>query len=364
MISAGLLLALLRRLVPEATAFGAIALAGVWLVHPVHADSALLASGRTALLSNLFVFAALLACYRSRWLMALLFGLACFSRETAIAALLPLMVLTAARHQGAIRPTVRWLAPTFVVASAVLLWLLTTPRYLALAEYSMLGRPFWESFIAQVGAVPAGFSLLVNPTALSIDYGIALPTSILDLRFLLGALLYGAAGVGIVMFIRRSPAAAVGLALWLAALLPTQSVVPKLDALTNRPLSLGLAGLILALTPLLAIGIRWAGSFVTSARRTRVERAVPLAVFALVAMLTFSTATRANLFRSELQLWQDAAAKSVVNERPHLQYAVLLRLEGRVREAREALKTAARINPFNGDVTTLARIVRTEEDGR
>jgi hypothetical protein len=56
--------------------------------------------------------------------------------------------------------------------------------------------------------------------------------------FLLGLLLYFGAAAGALYLCRRSPAAAVGLALWLAALLPTQSVIPKLDALANRPLSL------------------------------------------------------------------------------------------------------------------------------
>jgi len=51
----------------------------------------------------------------------------------------------------------------------VLTWILATPRYLHLAEYSFLGRPFWGSLAAQVGAVPVGLGLLVNPSAISID---------------------------------------------------------------------------------------------------------------------------------------------------------------------------------------------------
>jgi hypothetical protein len=80
--------------------------------------------------------------------------------------------------------------------------------------------------------------------------------------------------------------------------------------------------------------------------------------------LVIATAARADLFRSELRLWEDAAAKSVVNERPFLQYAVLLRNDGRARDATAALAKAARINPFNGDVTTMARILRIEENLR
>ena len=80
------------------------------------------------------------------------------------------------------------------------------------------------------------------------------------------AFLYAAAATAIVALIGRSRAVAVGLALWLAALLPTQSFVPKLDALTNRPLSLALAGLLLATAPLIAAAIRPATNLARRAR--------------------------------------------------------------------------------------------------
>jgi hypothetical protein len=60
-------------------------------------------------------------------------------------------------------------------------------------------------------------------------------------------------------------------------------------------------------------------------------------------------------------LWQDAAAKSRVNERPYLQYAVLLAHEGRQREALEALAAAARINPFSSQISTMTDVIRRRE---
>jgi Flp pilus assembly protein TadD len=65
-----------------------------------------------------------------------------------------------------------------------------------------------------------------------------------------------------------------------------------------------------------------------------------------------------------LKLWQDAAAKSRVNERPHMQYAVLLLEEGRYREAREALSTAQRINPFSSQIATMSRLFQSREVSR
>jgi hypothetical protein len=350
--SAGLLFLLIRRLAPDAALLTTTMLAALWFVHPVHADSVLLASGRTAVLSGLFVIAALLALDRSRrWLAAVFFVLACLSRETALAALVPLGALAAARHPGSWRALVRECTPLLTAGVIVVGWMLMTPRYVQLGEYSMLGRPFLASVIAQVGAVPVGLGLLFRPASMTIDYGLSLPVSPTEPLFLLGLLLYLGAAAGIVFFLRRgSCAAAVGLALWLAALLPTQSVIPKLDALTNRPLSLALAGLLLACVPI-----------AEAVRRRTSALAVPCGVVTIVVVLTMATAHRAELFRSELSLWRDAAAKSRVNERPHVQYALLLDQHGRHHEALAALSTAAQINPLSSHIARLTRVVRRRE---
>ncbi len=255
-VSAGLLLLLIGRLAPGAAPLGAAWLAAIWFVHPVHADAVLLASGRTAVLSNLFVIAALLALDRSRRsLSALLFGLACLSRETAVAALLPLAVLAAGRHRGRLKGLFHELAPLLAAGALVLCWILTTPRYLQLGEYSLLGRPFQTSLASQVGAVPVGLELLFHPAALSIDYGIPLPSTFTEPLFLLGVLMYFAAVAGICPVdssftrSRRGPGVVAG------GIAADSIILPKLDALANRPLSLALAGVLLAIAPLVGAAL-------------------------------------------------------------------------------------------------------------
>ncbi len=378
-ITAGLLFLLIARLAPDAAprsaTWGAVFLAAIWLVHPVHADSILMLSGRTAVLSTVFLLAALLALERSHsWWAALLFVLACLSRETALAGLLPLAVLATSRPGARPREVLREIAPLLIASAIVFLWILTTPRYVDLAEFSFLGRPFWPSFSSQVGAVPVGLWLLFNPSALSIDYGIPLPTKPLEPMVLLGLAMYVAAAIGIFVFLRRSRPVAIGLALWLAALLPTQSLIPKLDALTNRPLSLALAGLLLVAAPLLAVGWSWlrvkpAGM---SGEQTASQPAsgVPAgtrwvaacSAVALLLVLTTATTRRAEMFQSELSLWQDAAAKSYANARPHLQVAMLLKDQSLHHEALEALSTARTIDPFSSRINALWSVYRKDEE--
>ena len=373
-LSAGALYLLVARLRgSKAASWCALLVSALWFLHPVHADSVLLLSGRSALLSGLFLLTAMLAMEHSRrWLAALLFGLACLSRETALAGLLPLAVLTLSGPAVSFRATLRQLAPALLTALMALGWMLATPRYHQLAEFSFLGRPFWHSVSSQIGAVPVGLGLLFNPSALSIDYGFPLPTGISEPLFLLGVALYAAAALGVVLWLRRSRIAALGLAMWLAALLPTQSVVPKLDALSNRPLSLALAGLLLTAVPLLvatksrlrARSHGAAGHHETGILSARAQFAVAGSGVTLCAMLAIATVHRATLFQSELALWQHAASQSQSNYRPHLQYARLLNQANRVSEARAALRTAQRIDPFSADVAAFAQAYFPQEYSR
>jgi hypothetical protein len=205
-----------------------------------------------------------------------------------------------------------------------------------------------------------GLGLLLRTASLSIDYGIPLPTRFSAPAFAFGLFLYAAAAVAVVALIKRSPAASAGLALWLAALLPTQSFVPKLDPLTNRPLSLALAGLLLAGAPLLAA---WMRSFraVAKPRASWGPLGSLVCGIVLFAVTASATAQRAALFRSELALWRDAAIKSSANVRPHLQYAVLLKRAGRDRDAWSAADAAHRIDPLNSQAATMARVFRPGE---
>ena len=367
-VAATLLLLLVLRLEPRLGWHGAFLVAAVWLVHPVHADSVMAVSGRSALLGGLLLLAALLAMETRRPILsAVLFALACLSRETVLGGALPLAVLATTRPGTTARR--RWLdvTPLAIAGLAALAWVLTTPRYLALAQYSLSGRPVAKSAYAQVGAVPVGLELLVRPSRLSVDYGVPLPAHPLETLFVTGVVLLAAAATGVVLASARgSRTVAIGLALWLAALLPSQSLIPKLDPLTNRPLSLALAGLLVAAT---GVGVSFFERRAWYRPPDRQPAVVPARVasgacLVLVALLAVAAAGRSRLYRSELSLWADAAAKSRSNARPHLNYAVLLKEEGRNLEAWEVVSAAHAIDPFSSRVAALWETYRPAEEER
>jgi tetratricopeptide (TPR) repeat protein len=334
-VAATLLALVLARITGEER-WGLLAL--VWALHPIHAEALLAVSGRSAALSGALVLAALLAQLRARPLLAAsLLLAAALARETAIAAALPLALApVAADRAGAGSRRARpW--PLLLATLAAALWLVSVPRYRELAEFSFLGRPWAESVAAQVAAIPQGLALYLRPDLLSADHGSPLPVTLASPGFWLGVgCLATASAMTVLAFRRRAIAVAVGLALWLAAIVPTQTLVPKLDPLTERPLGLALAGIVIAAVCPLAAASR--------AMRARTVLAVGSA---LVFMLAIATVARGRLYASDVALWADAARKSTANPRPHVNLGVALVAAGRPDAARDAFRAALRIDPLD-----------------
>ena len=82
----------------------------------------------------------------------------------------------------------------------------------------------------------------------------------------------------------------------------------------------------------------------------------------VLVMLAGATAQRSALFRSELALWEDAAAKSSASARPHLQYAMLLKSAGRAREAWHQIAIARGLDPFSARIEILHKAWRPESE--
>jgi hypothetical protein len=349
-VSAALLCLVMQRL----GASRPLAVAGSWLwaVHPIQADSVLAVAGRPCVLANCLVLGALLAMLKRRHVLAAgLFAGAVLARETAMAAIFPLAVAEIASGKGKPLQHLKRLEPVACVLLLGAAWLLVHPRYEALADFSFHARVWSASTVAQVAAIPLGFSLFLRPWALSLDHGEALPTSPSSPLFLLGVALYAAMAVGLWLALRRRrPGIAVGLALVIASLIPTQSIVPKLDPLTERPLSGVLAGLMLVAVA--CAGRRATRSDASGARWWRLRL---FAVIAATLWMGAATIARGALYASDVDLWESAAHLSVAKARPHFNFALALVKQGRMQEAARAAARAAQLDPFDSEMTNLAQ---------
>jgi hypothetical protein len=344
--TSGLLFVLAARL--GAGLWAASAAAVLFAVNAIHAESVWALAGRGAAMGLSLLVAATIAQLRGRrWLAAGLFLSACLCRETCITGALPLVAIELARRRGQVLTR---LEPVATVVLLVIAFVAQNARYRELIDYSARGRPFGWSVAGQVEALPYGLSLYVRPGALSIDHGEPLRHSFSAPGFWLGvAALAAFAALAIWAVWRRRPLVATGATLVLAALLPTQTLIPKLDPLTERPFAAAFAGVVL----LFAAAVR--ALFRQKARRAA------LAIVTIASLLSIqSTLARGSLYASDVALWRDAAEKSVVNPRPHYNLALALREAGRREEARNALARAREIDPFDSEMRALAAQLEAE----
>lgn len=327
---------LARRRLGDATA--ALAAALVFAVQPAHAEVVAYVSGRsTGLMTALLVWGfcchelARTAARGARgWRAASVacFVAACLVKEVAVVfpALLALWEWT---RDGALPR--RLLAATTAAALAVLGLCALSPRYRTLAGFSLALRDPLESLAVNLRAVPAMLSHWVRPWALSIEHELAAASAATTA---VGVATLGAFGVAIASR-RRAPLVALAAGWTLVALLPTNSLVAKLDPVTEKPLYLAWVG------PALL-----AGAGATWLRQAAGTRAMALASVLLVATGVGFSAQRVEVWSDARLLWADATEKAPGKARPWVNLGVAWLHDDPAASAR-ALREALRRDPGN-----------------
>ena len=331
-----LLLMLLRRALALTGVDRAVATVAVllWALHPALTETVSYASGRSMGLSTLLLITALLAATgpTPRPILAGLCALlAPLARETALVAPLLLLAwqITITRGDAPRRAFLR-AAPVWIGTLLAALIIATMARHRDLVAFSLDQRGPIDSLRANLFAIPEILRLWIAPWELSIlpaqpvIYGwtdgptllrlaclIALPAVALTLR-------------------RRAPVEALAILWTLLVLIPTNTILWRVDPVAIRPLYLAGIGLSLLISLALA----------------RLPFGLWLAV-ALAAPLGAMTFTRAMLYRDEVALFADAAQKTPLEPRAYRMLGLALANAGRVAEAREALDKALRLDPFD-----------------
>lgn len=335
--AAGLVAVLLDRALSlagqkDARAHRVAALAtALWALHPALTDTVTYVSGRSAGLSSLLLLAALVAATgeRSRpWLALLAAALAPLARETALVA--PLLLAVWQVTVGAGQPDrLRRAAPVWAGAGLAAIILATMPGHRELVGFSLDQRGPLDALRANLFAIPEILRLWAEPWQVSllpaqpVVHGWGEAATLLRL-----AALAGLAGGALAM--RRSWPVASFAVLWgLVALLPTNSLIWRVDPVALRPLYLAGPGLSLLLA-LVLMRLRFGG-------------ALGLALGLGLGAMTFQ---RAMLYADEVALFADAARKAPGDARTQMMLGLALANAGRTEAAREALEQALRLDPF------------------
>ncbi len=352
----------------------AFAAAALFVTHPLQTESVTYVVQRFTSLATLFYLAAVLL--YARWRLAaeadrpprrsvvsyvVALSMAALAMRTKeIAFTLPFAVtLYELVFFG--RPTARraaWLAPFFAVSALVPLAFVTFDRPVAemmsdaaAVTYVQTRLSRLEYLATQLTVIPRYLLLLLFPAGQNVDHDPALQHAFLTWPVLAGlgvvlALLAGAVALcrgareGR-MWASVDPAARLvgfGILWFLLTLSVESSVIPIVDVMVEHRLYLPLAGLIPALVTAFGLGVRRAAP-------ARVGRAVAAVGLAVAVYLAVATYLRNEVWRSEVALWADAAAKSPSKPRPHYNLGLALARAHREEEAIPELQRNVQLDP-------------------
>lgn len=344
LVAATLAFLLLRRAwrtTPDAAQL-ALAVCLIWAVHPALTESVTYLSGRSMVLSSMLVLGALLAATADRprpvvaFLCALLAPLA---RETAL--VLPLILVWwrfTVGPRGRDLPV--WLGAMLAAAVMALL-----PRHRDLVAFSLEMRSPLLALRDNIHAAAETLAFWFTPWRVTIMPDAPPPhawTELATLVRIAGFLV--AFGLAIALR-RKAPVTAFGMGLALIALVPSNTIVWRVDPVAIKPLYL--AGLGLTLVA------------VDGARRLAGAR-ITLVVAAVLALaLGVQTHLRNTLFQNELALFADAVAKTPDNAEAWIAYGSALLNARRYDEAEAALTRGLDLAPQDERAMNLIRVIAT-----
>jgi hypothetical protein len=251
-------------------------------------------------------------------------------KETAWTLPLALWLWEAARPDGGWRAGLRRTRMHWATLGLGAAAILALPAYRRLLAASLTARGTAENLLTQVGGV---FYLLTQPLfllRLNIDPDLPVRTAASAGLALQGAVLVGLIALGMVALCRR-PWLGLGALWFFLHLLPTNSVLPRLDVANDRQLYLAMVG-----PALIAAVALWH----CPARAARWGT-----VAALALLLGGATVLRTREFRSELALWEATVRTSPGKARAWNNLGYAHQLAGNREAARRAYRQALSLDP-------------------
>jgi tetratricopeptide (TPR) repeat protein len=324
----------------------ALAVALLWLVHPLQTESVTYIIQRAESMMGLCYLLTLYCVIRGAdsadgrlWYGAGVIACAAGMGTKPVMVTAPLMILLYDRAflAGSFREALR--QRTWLYSGLAATWALL-PVWLAAGrgEWNASAGPAYpavgpvEYALTQPGVILHYLRLSLWPHPLCLDYAWPIARTWADILppLLVLAVLLGAT----VWAWKTDPAWGFWGAWFFLILAPSSSVIPIADAAVEHRMYLPLAAVVtLGVSGLHAVAGRRAG----------------IVVAALAVALGYLTWRRNQDYRSELAIWQDTVARSPDNSRAHNNLGIALKQAGRVPEAIEHYEEALRTEPEYAD---------------
>ena len=310
-------------------------------LNPVQTEAVTYISGRSVSLMTLFYLSAVLAyihgvsSHRRLWIYLIspaFFIIAVAAKEVALT--LPLALLLWEKRFGSgekFSAVMKRQAVHWVLLFLILIAFMLHRNYGSLLLYSLEQRSLYENSLSQINGVSYLLSRLVLVGGLNVDPDLPVLRSwsfllVAKFTFLAGLLLFG------VLRFRDKYFIGFGLIWFFLHILPTNSIIPRIDVANERQLYLANFGLFFALAVVF--------------EKISVSRiAVQAAMISLLIICGIFTAIRNNDYRTEISLWKDTAKKSPHKARVFNNLGVAYELKGCAEEAAEAYSKALELAP-------------------
>jgi tetratricopeptide (TPR) repeat protein len=319
----------------------------LFALHPVQTEAVTYVSGRSMSLMAFFYLGSLLAYVRGResaskaWLYVVspvLFVLALLTKETAVTLPVAILLWEAAGRDdrgNRVRSIFRAQAVHWGILFAALVSLVLHPGYARFLSSNLGIRNLGDNLLIQIDGISYLLYQLVRPSRLNIDPTFAEVAGwtwgLAGEALVLGSLL--AAGIA---SLRRRPWLGFGVLWFFLHLLPTNSIIPRLDAANERHLYVAGIGLFFAA----AVQLReWSLRLAADRRIVRAGAAVLLVVLGLI------TVSRNHDYRSEIALWESSVRADPRNARAFNNLGHAYALAGESEKAGSAYREALRLNP-------------------
>jgi len=331
----------------------------IFAVHPVQTEAVTYVSGRSMSLMTLFYLGSLMAYdygtgrNQRLWLHGIspaLFLLAMLTKEAAVTLPAALLLWEACARDGR-EPwgvLARRQAPHWILLLAIGSALAVHPSYRDLLTYGFGARSLHDNLLSQINGVAYLLSRLVMVHRLNIDPELPVLTAWTPLLAAEAILLLAMGAMGVAS-LRRFPRLGFGILWFFLHLLPTNSIVPRLDIANERHLYLAACGIFLA------VG---AGAEKLLPARFGEWKWVPAGILLGAITLGYVTHARNEVYRSEVDFWEDTVRLSPAKPRVHNNLGYAYQLAGlpdkAVRSYREALRIEPGFRLAKGNLATLS----------
>ncbi len=347
-------------------ASGGAAAALVFALQPAQSEAVAYVSGRSSSLMTMFLLLGLLAhdgaatahtdSERRRRILLSLTAFAAAVATKEVALVFPLLVALwegarSERRFARIRPL---LFAHLALAATLTTLALSSSRLRSLLDFSFGTASPLRALAANLAAAPELLSLWIRPGALSIEHLLPAP-SVANVA--LGAALVTCLVAAGLAMTRRHPLAALAL-LWVpVALLPTNSVIWKLDPISERSLYLAWVG------PALAIGAAFGAARRRVLERPRLRPAWVAAVVVAVLAAGLLVRQRVDVWSDSRALWRDATVKSPHSVRAWNNLGMACWEHDEPEAARTAFRQALQIDPGDVQVRQSLLALALSKDG-